>query len=148
MAASMNSSQSDWISTKQPAREPVPPVIAEVIRKRSILDAIEYAQECAALENKQVYGPLGWSAELWSRIFNQDAKNPVFFDARRLVPFMELTNDAPLMWLAHQRGLDWSTIRPYQTDLERENFELRQKLAEKDRELAVAAQLISGRVPR
>lgn len=144
----MNARQTDWLQAKPPEREPVPPSLAEVIRKPDILKVIKYAQECRDLEEKKVYGPLGWSKEVWSRIFNPETKNPAYFDACRLVPFMELTNDAPLMWLAHCRGYDWSTIRPYQTDLERENFELRQKLAEKDRELDVAARLISGRVPR
>lgn len=126
----MSARQTDWLQTKPPAREPAQPAIAEVIRKRTILDVIAYAQECAGLEEKQVYDPLGWSKEVWSRIFNPDSKNPAYFDARRLVPFMELTNNAPLIWLAHHRGFNWSTIRPYLSDVEAENERLRAENAE------------------
>jgi hypothetical protein len=143
------SHQADWLEPAANKAPAAPCLPAEVIRKPTILKAIEYGQECAGLAEKQVYDHLGWKKEVWSRIFTADTKNPAFFDARRLVPFMDLCgNDAPLIWLAHKRGYDWSTIRTYQTGLERENFELRQQLAEKDRALKVAADLIAGRVPK
>lgn len=123
--------------------------IAEVIRKPTILKAIEYGQECAGLEEKQVYGPLGWNKETWSRIFHPNPKNPANFDVRRLVPFMQLTrNTAPLVWLEHAMNLDPTTIRPYQTTLEREVYELREELKRKDAQLEVAAQLFAGRIPK
>lgn len=137
-----DSRQSDWLRGGEPRPEAVPISVSEVIRKPTILKAIEYGQECAGLAEKQVYEPLGWKAEVWSRIFSQDTKNPAYFDARRLKPFMDLTNDAPLIWLAHQRGYDWSTIRTYQSDLERENERLRAENAELRRDRAVEVKLM------
>jgi hypothetical protein len=146
-----SSLQKDWLAGHKAKRDPVPVSVAEVIRKPTILKAIEYGQECAGLDEKSVYDPLGWKPEVWSRIFTQDPnpKNPAYFDARRLVPFMELTgNDAPLIWLAHQRKFDWTTIRHYESDLERENARLKAELAQVQHDRAVEATLFAAVVAR
>lgn len=38
-------------------------------------------------------------------------------------------NDAPLMWMLHQRGYDLHSLRRRESELERENRELRERLA-------------------
>ncbi len=37
-------------------------------------------------------------------------------------------NDAPLLWMAHQRGYDLGTMRKRETELQRENRELREQV--------------------
>lgn len=67
----------------------------------------------------------------------------------KLVLLMDLCqNEIPLIWRVEARGYDFTTARKHLSDLERENFELRKELAEKDRVIEIATQLIHGKVPK
>lgn len=99
----------------------------------------------ADLEPKQVYGPLGKDKATWSRIENGDMSFPVDDLGR----FCEIVgNDSLLLWLNHAAGWDIASMRKTMDDKDRQIFELTKLVAERDRALEIAAQLVSGRVPR
>lgn len=98
-----------------------------VIAQPTLLSAIKLCISAAGFEaDKQVYGELGIDAGHWSRIMRGEAHFPV----DKLPAVMDLCgNEAPLIWLTHARGYDVSSLRKRETDIERENRELRNTIA-------------------
>jgi len=129
-----------------PAKKPCPPPdLAYVASLPNFRRALRYAISLADLEPKQVYGPLDKDKATWSRIENGDMS----FPADDLMHFCEVVgNDAVLLWLMCSAGYDLTSIRKAQDDKDKRIAELEAKLAEKDYALEIAAQLVSGRVPR
>jgi plasmid maintenance system antidote protein VapI len=52
-------------------------------------------------------------------------------------------NDAPLLWMLHQRGYDLASLRRQETELERENRLLREELEREKSERAVERRLFA-----
>jgi hypothetical protein len=52
-------------------------------------------------------------------------------------------NDAPLLWMLHQRGYDLTSLRKRETELERQNRELREQIDTLMREREVELRLLS-----
>jgi plasmid maintenance system antidote protein VapI len=129
-----------------PAKKPCPPPdLVYVASLPNFRRALRYAMSLADLEPKQVYGPLDKDKATWSRIENGDMS----FPADDLLHFCEVVgNDAVLMWLNCSAGYDLASMRKSMDDKDRQIFELRQQIAEKDRVLEIATQLVSGRIPR
>lgn len=108
-------------------------------------DALSYACELAGVSPKAIYGDMEIDKTVWSRILSGEWD----LDGRDVPKLNKVTgNNAYLMYLNHLDGIDLHSIRKTMDDKERENFELRQKLAQRDEQLRVAVELISGRVPR
>lgn len=50
-------------------------------------------------------------------------------------------NNAPLLWMVHQRGYDLGSLRPRETELERENRTLREQLEQERTEREIERRL-------
>jgi hypothetical protein len=98
-----------------------------VMAQPSLLGAIKLCISVAGFDSeKQVYGALEIDAGHWSRIARGEAHFPV----DKLPALMDLCgNEAPLVWLTHARGYDVASLRKRETDIERENRELRERIA-------------------
>jgi predicted XRE-type DNA-binding protein len=111
-------------------RQPERPEVSHdfIVTRSSMRKAIQLAIDVCGLEDKQIAGSLGIDVAQWSRIKTGNA----WFPQDRLVEFMKLVgNDIPLIWLAHQRGYE---LRPLRSALERENLELRERVAQLERD--------------
>jgi transcriptional regulator with XRE-family HTH domain len=106
---------------------PVPVPLEEVSRKRNLGEAIDL---CAALAgyslDKQLAGDMGVDKGQFSRwtTGEEGVKWPKF---AALMDFCG--NDAPVLWMAHQRGWDLHSFRRLETETERECRRLREENA-------------------
>ena len=117
-----------------------------VTAQPTLLGAIKLCVSLAGFEaDKQLYGALEIDAGHWSRITRGEAHFPV----DKLPHLMDLCgNEAPLIWLTHERGYDPASLRKRETDVERENRELRERLAAIENERVIERNLyrqLSGR---
>lgn len=127
-----------------PHVEPVTPELIRSIRKRTtFLGAWNFAQDFAALDDKQCYDRLGIDSSHWTKIGNGTASPPA--DERFIRYFDVVQNEIPLIWLAEARGYDWTTIRKHQSDLEKENAHLRDELAAHRRAMTLWVEAQKGR---
>ena len=85
----------------------------------------------SGLDPKDVYTSLDIDAPTYSRIMSRQAH----FSQDKLLPLMELCdNFIPLVWLSMRCGFE---LKLRQSEIERQNEELRQTLIARDRELEV-----------
>ena len=98
----------------------------EVMRERSLGDAILLCIKAAGLEPKQVLAELRLDKAQWSRwVSGQEGVK-----WERLRALQDLCgNDAPTLWMLHDRGYDLSTVRRVESTVERENRMLREENA-------------------
>ena len=98
----------------------------EVMRERSLGDAILLCIKAAGLEPKQVQAELRLDKAQWSRwVSGQEGVK-----WERLRALQDLCgNDAPTLWMLHDRGYDLSTVRRVESTVERENRMLREENA-------------------
>ena len=106
---------------------PVEVNLAEVARKRDLGQAIALCAELGGLEPKQIKidGKVIDKAQ-WSRWISGDEgiKWP------KLQQVMDQSgNDVPVLWMAHARHFDMASMRHLETELERQNRELREENA-------------------
>lgn len=115
--------QMELLPTKEPHVEPVTPdLIRSIKRRTTFLAAWNFAQDFAALEDKQCYSPLGIDSSHWTKIRKGLASPPA--DAR-FVRYMDVVrNEIPLVWLVESRGYDWQSLRKHRSDHERRIVEL------------------------
>lgn len=98
----------------------------EIARKPSLGGAIELCAEVAGLEPKQIQAGLGLDKAQWSR-WTTGQEGVVW---AKVAALMDLCgNDAPLMWMAHARGYDLSSMRKRETEMERQIRALREENA-------------------
>jgi hypothetical protein len=136
--------QLDLLPSADPHVEPMTPELIRSIRKRStFLNAWNFALDFAALEDKQVYQPLGVDSAHWSKIRSGRASPPA--DERFLRFFDIVQNEIPLVWLAEARGYDWSTIRKHQSSQERRIAELEGELRDVKRTFALVLEAQKGK---
>lgn len=89
---------------------------AEVMRKPSLGAALDLCLELAGLEPKQVQADLKLDKAQFSRW--QSGQEGVNWP--KLVLVMDhCGNDAPLLWMNHQRGWDLSAMRRVESETER-----------------------------
>ncbi|MGX5660015.1 hypothetical protein ACWKWV_09875 [Castellaniella ginsengisoli] len=100
---------------------------AEVARKQSLGAAIDMCAELAGFSlDKELQHALRVDKGQFSRW--QSGQEGIKWD--RFCALMDLCgNDAPLMWMLHDRGYDLGSIRKRETEVERENRELREEVA-------------------
>ena len=98
----------------------------EVMRERGLGDAILLCIKAAGLEPKQVQAELRLDKAQWSRwVSGQEGVK-----WERLRALQDLCgNDAPTLWMLHDRGYDLSTVRRVESTVERENRMLREENA-------------------
>lgn len=88
--------------------------------------------EVLGLEDKTIAADIGMDNALWSRTKTGEAG----LKGDRILRLMEASgNDLPLFWLAYARGYDPRSLRKLESDLERENRELREKVEAQTEEL-------------
>lgn len=104
------------------AHLPVKVEPAEVARKQSLGAAIELCAELAGFGlDKELQQSLGVDKAQFSR-WQSGAEGIVW---PKFVKLMDTCgNDAPLLWMLHQRGYDLDSVRKMQTELERRISEL------------------------
>jgi len=120
---------------------------AEVIRKPTLGAAISLCAEAAGLEPKALQADLKLDKAQWSRW--ESGQEGVIWP--KLSAVMDRCgNDAPLLWMLHQRGYDLASLRKRETEVERELRQVREQLAQEQAERAVErkllAQVLTGRV--
>lgn len=97
----------------------------EVMRKQSLGSAIELCIELVDKEEKQIQSDLGVDKGQFSR-WKSGQEGIVW---AKFVKLMDTCgNDAPLLWMLHQRGYDLYSLRRKETETERENRLLREEV--------------------
>jgi hypothetical protein len=124
--------QLELLPSAEPHVEPVTPELIRSIRRRTtFLAAWNFAQDFAALEDKQCYQPLGIDSSHWTKIRRGLASPPA---DERFGRYMDVVrNEIPLVWLVESRGYDWSSLRPHRDDKDRRIAELEKELADEKR---------------
>ena len=128
---------------EKPHVEPITPELIHMVRRRrTFVDAWNFAQEFAALDNKQVYGVLSVDPSHVTKIQNERASPP----GKIFNSYLDLVgNEFPLIWWAESRGYDWLSIRRHRSNEQRRIAELEQKVAEQDRMLQMLGGFLKGR---
>lgn len=107
----------------------IPSVVTptEVAREQSLGGAIELCAKAAGYTfDKTLQMELGVDKAQFSRW--QNGTEGVVWP--KLVKLMDFCgNDAPLLWMLHQRGWDIETLRKRESEMQRENRELREENA-------------------
>lgn len=105
--------------------------LSVVTRQPTLSSAIKLCISMSGFESeKQIYMTLGIDAGHWTRI----SKGEAHFPQDKLIALMDLCgNEAPLIWLANQRGYE---LTPLQTKIEKELAEEKAKTAELEAKLA------------
>lgn len=129
---------------QEPHIEPITPELVRSIRKRqTFLGAWNYAQDFAALQDKQVYGKLRIDASQWSKIRSGTASPPG--DERFTRYFDVVKNEFPLVWLVEARGYDFMSLRKHRTSEQREIAELKDQLRDRDNLISLLLAKGTGR---
>lgn len=98
----------------------------EVARKTSLGGAFELMAEIAGKEPKEVQAELKLDKAQWSRWIG--GQEGIVWP--RMKAAMDLCgNDAPLLWMNHDRGWDIGRMARYESELERQNRLLREENA-------------------
>lgn len=116
----------------------------DIARQPSFAGALAIGAAAAGLDlEKEVHIPLGIDAGHWTRIRSGAAG----MDWKKLEAICDLYgNDAPLLWMLHQRGYDLHSLHKRETETERELRLAKQRIAELERDKRVLSEAIRGEV--
>lgn len=119
---------------------PVEVTPREIARERSLGGAIGLCARAAGFElDKELQQELKVDKAQFSRW--QSGQEGILWP--KLESLMAVCgNDAPVLWMVHQRGYDLNSLRPRETELERENRILREELERERAERAIERRLI------
>jgi plasmid maintenance system antidote protein VapI len=110
----------------------------EVARKHTLGDAIQMCAELAGFSlDKELQQQLGVDKAQFSR-WSSGTEGICWPKFSRLMD--ACGNDAPLMWMLHQRGYDLHFVRKLESEVEKQNRMLREENAALRRVLTGAAQ--------
>lgn len=111
----------------------------EVMRKRTLGDAIELCADLSMFDSdKKLIDELGGDKGQFSR-WKSGQEGIVW---AKFVKLMDVCgNDAPLLWMLHQRGYDLYSLRRQETELERELRATREELAQERAEREIERRL-------
>lgn len=99
----------------------------EVARKQSLGDALQMCAELAGFSlDKELQQRLGVDKAQFSR-WSSGTEGIVWPKFAKLMD--TCGNDAPLMWMLHQRGYDLHTVRKLESETEKVNRQLREENA-------------------
>lgn len=104
----------------------------EIAREKTHGGAIALCAKAAGLEPKQIMDAVRTSEgkavgkAAWSRWVN-DGEGLEWPKLKQIMD--KCGNDAPLLWMLHDRGYDLSSLRRRESEMERENRILREDLA-------------------
>lgn len=98
----------------------------EVMRKQTLGAAIDLCMELIDKPEKELQSDLGVDKAQFSRW--KSGQEGILWP--KFVRLMDACgNDAPLLWMLHQRGYDLHSVRRRETETERENRLLREENA-------------------
>lgn len=112
----------------------------EVMRKPSLGAAIALCAEAAGLEPKAIQADLKLDKAQWSRW--ESGQEGIVWPKLRAV-MDRCGNDAPLLWMLHDRGYDLLSLRKRESETERELRQVREQLAQEQAERAVERKLLA-----
>lgn len=105
---------------------PVDIRVEEIARKKTLGDSIALCAELAGFTlDKELSQEMGVDKGQFARWLN-GTEGIVWPKFLKLMD--ACGNDAPLLWMAHQRGYDLASMRKRETELQRENRELREQV--------------------
>lgn len=106
---------------------PVEVTEREITRERSLGGAIALCAKAAGFElDKQLALELGTDKGQFSRWLS--GQEGIIWP--KLAKLMDTCgNDAPVLWMLHQRGYDLASLRRRETEMEKENRLLREEVA-------------------
>lgn len=110
--------------------------LAEIARKRTLGAAIELCVEVGGKDPKDIQVDLKLDKAQFSR-WSSGGEGVVWPKFMALMDYCG--NDAPVLWMLHQRGYDLGSVRKLETATERENRALREENAALRRVLQGAA---------
>lgn len=113
---------------------------SEVIRKATLGAAISLCAEVAGLEPKVIQADLKLDKAQWSR-WESGQEGIVWPKLRSVMD--RCGNDAPLLWMLHDRGYDLSSLRKRESETERELRQVREQLAREQAERAIERKLLA-----
>lgn len=96
----------------------------EIAREKSLGDAISLCVKAAGHEPKDLQVDLKWDKGQWSR-WTSGQEGIVYPKLRQVMDYCG--NDAPVLWMLHDRGWDIGTVRRVESAVERENRLLREE---------------------
>lgn len=104
----------------------------DIARQPSLSGALALSAAAAGLDlEKEIHIPLGIDAGHWTRMRSGTAG----IQWKQLAAICDLTgNDAPVLWMLHQRGYDLYSLRKRESELEKQLREARERLAEIEHE--------------
>lgn len=106
---------------------PVSVPVEEVARKKSLGSAIEL---CAELAGFGLDKTLQQELEVDKAQFSRWQSGTEGISWPKFERLMDLCgNDAPLLWMLHQRGYDLNSVRKTETEIEKQNRMLREENA-------------------
>lgn len=107
-------------------------------RQKNLAGAIALCIQLSGLDDKEIYLTLEIDAGHWTRIKKGEAHFPV----NKLDELMELCgNEVPLYWQLMHRGYDPHSLRKQETETERENRLLRERVAQLEHEREIELRL-------
>lgn len=118
---------------------------AMVARQPSMTAALKLCQTLSGMSDKAFTGQGGIVKDVaqWSRIMGAGKH---FFPQDELGRFMDAAgNEAPLLWLAHSRGYDITSLRKRETETERALREAREEVERLRSEKRVLVEALNGR---
>lgn len=116
---------------------------AEVAREKSLGGAIELCAKAAGFSlDKELQLVLGVDKAQFSR-WHSGQEGIVWPKFSRLMDVCG--NDAPLLWMLHQRGYDIGALRKRETELERELRVERERAEKAEAENRLLRNLLTGR---
>jgi hypothetical protein len=116
--------------------------VDDIARQPSLGGALAIGAAAAGLDlEKEVHIPLNIDAGHWTRMRSGAAG--IQWD--KLVAICDLFgNDAPLLWMLHQRGYDLHSLHKRETEIERELRVAKHRIAELERDKRVLSDAIRG----
>lgn len=127
--------------------DPVHVDLAEIQRQPSWCAALSLCANKSGLHDKVIAADVGIDNAVWSRIKSgQNAPSGEQLDKL----MTRCGNEAPLFWLLLKRGYDPRSLRRIETNVERENRELRERLSALESERVIERRTIRdllGRTP-
>ena len=113
---------------------PVDVDLAEIRRQPNWASVLSLCANKSGLQDKLIAADIGVDNATWSRV--KSGQNALSGD--QLDKLMDRCgNEAPLFWLLLRRGYDPRSLRRIESDIERENRQLRERLqsVEQEREI-------------
>lgn len=110
----------------------------DIARQPSFGSALALGAAAAGLDlEKEVHIPLGIDAGHWTRMRSGEAG----IQWKKLKAVCDLFgNDAPLLWMLYQQGYDLHSVRRRESEVDRENRELKEEIEQLKRDKRVLAE--------